>query len=397
MAIEAAPGAEAGPALMPASHRILIAHPSPDMYGADRVLLETVAGYVAAGWVVTVTLPAGGALVAEIEARGAAVELCPTLVLRKALLHPSGLSTLVSSTARALRPGLRLLGTQRPDVVLVNTVTLPLWLFLARLRQRKVMAHVHEAEDSVGRLLRLLLALPLLLAHSVIVNSDATASVVGTSLPLLRRKLRRIYNGVAGPESVSSVRSELDSPVRLVFVGRLSERKAADLAVAAVAVLKGRGVAAELEVVGSVFPGYEWYERQLRERIAAGGLQDQVNLSGFAAVVWQAYERADIALCPSRVESLGNSAIEAQLAGRPLVVSRIQGLVEVADGGRCAVIVDPDSPAGIADAVQVFLADWPAALRLAELARADAQLRFSPAAYGQAIVEAAGVLLPVPR
>lgn len=42
---------------------VLIAHPSADLYGSDRVMLETVDALVAAGRRVVVTLPADGPLV----------------------------------------------------------------------------------------------------------------------------------------------------------------------------------------------------------------------------------------------------------------------------------------------------------------------------------------------
>ena len=37
--------------------------------------------------------------------------------------------------------------TVRPDVVLVNTITLPAWPAVARVAGRPVVVHVHEAED----------------------------------------------------------------------------------------------------------------------------------------------------------------------------------------------------------------------------------------------------------
>jgi glycosyltransferase involved in cell wall biosynthesis len=166
----------------------------------------------------------------------------------------------------------------------------------------------------------------------------------------------------------------------------LSERKAPDLAVKATAILRRRGRDVTLNVVGGVFPGYEWYEADLRELIMENGLEAVVTLSGFSPSVWGAYESADIALAPSRVESLGNSAIEAQLAGRPLVVSRIQGLTEVAADGKFARIVDGDDPQALADAVEGLIEDWPGARQLADSARHNAADRFSPERYYRAIV-----------
>ena len=69
---------------------ILVAHPGSELYGSDRVLLESVSGLLDDGWDVLVTVPADGPLVAELRRRGARVELCPSPVLRKSVLRPAG-------------------------------------------------------------------------------------------------------------------------------------------------------------------------------------------------------------------------------------------------------------------------------------------------------------------
>ena len=62
-------------------------------------------------------------------------------------------------------------------------------------------------------------------------------------------------------------------------------------------------------------------------------------------------------LVPSRVEPLGNTAVEAMLAQRPLVASRVQGLAEIVEDGRTRLLVPPGDPAALADATARFLED----------------------------------------
>src|SRR4051812_39585290 len=105
----------------------LLAHPSADLYGSDLLLVESVAALVGGGWTVHVVLPAHGPLVERLEARGARVQLLDTPVLRRALLSPRGLLAWTTSALVALPRMLRLLRTLRPDVLYVNTITVPLW------------------------------------------------------------------------------------------------------------------------------------------------------------------------------------------------------------------------------------------------------------------------------
>ena len=55
--------------------------------------------------------------------------------------------------------------------------------------------------------------------------------------------------------------------MRLVVTGRISPRKGQEVAVDALERLRERGRPATLDLVGAVFPGYEWCERDLRARV----------------------------------------------------------------------------------------------------------------------------------
>ena len=61
---------------------VLVVNPSPDVYGADLQMLQTVAGLLADGCRVVVALPEDGELVPRIQALGAEVVLI-RFVVRK--------------------------------------------------------------------------------------------------------------------------------------------------------------------------------------------------------------------------------------------------------------------------------------------------------------------------
>ncbi len=367
---------------------VLVAHPSADLYGSDLQLVESVAGLVAAGRRVVVTLPAPGPLVDRLTRAGAEVGVLPVPVLRKALLRPRGLVSLAAGSLRALPAVLRLLRTTRPDVVYANTVTVPLWLLAARLAGRPALCHVHEAEDGLPRPVALLLNAPVLLARSVVVNSGAARDTLVRAVPALRRRTQVVHNGVAGPGSGPGPAVHGTGPRRIVLVGRLSERKGTDVAVEAVALLRAQGRDVTLELCGAVFPGYEWFEERLRERAAAPDLAGAVVFSGYTDPTWPALERAEVVLVPSRAEPFGNTAVEAQLAGRPVVASAVQGLREIVTSGETGLLVPPGDAAALAAAMAGLLDDPRLAARLAAAGRESAVRRFSPARYRADVVAA---------
>ena len=216
--------------------RVLVAHPSADTYGSDRQLLESVHGFLAAGWHVTVALPEPGPLVELLPA--VALDVAPFPVLRKALLRPLALLGLIVRLPVDLHRLVRRIRAARPDVVYVNTVTVPWWTLAAELARVPVLVHVHEAEEISSAVTRKLLYAPLLFANAVVANSRTTRRVLLTSFGRLARRLTVVPNGLpdSGP-------AEADGPVpgRIVLVSRLSPRKGVDIALEAIARLRAAG------------------------------------------------------------------------------------------------------------------------------------------------------------
>lgn len=374
---------------------MVVAHPSADRYGSDRMVVESVAGLVEAGWDVVFTVPGEGSLVRDVQNAGAHVVQVPLPVLSKAQLGPRALPAFAAASLPAVVRAWRMLGRAAPAAVYVSTVTIPWWAVAGRLRGIPVVTHVHEAERSAHRALRMLLAAPLLLSRTVVANSRFALTTALEALPRLRDRSRIVPNGVVGPAEITATRPDLGEGVRMVYVGRLSPRKGVDVAVRATATLARRGVDARLDVVGAVFPGYEWYREELEALVVELDLGDRVVLHGFQEPMWPFLERADLALVPSRTdEPFGNTAVEAVLAGRPVVVTASGGLVEAVAGYRSARIVPPGDAEGLADGVQDLLADWSAARSQAVEDAAVAADRHAPGAYRARI---AGAVAEVAR
>lgn len=82
------------------------------------------------------------------------------------------------------------------------------------------------------------------------------------------------------------------------------------------------------------------------------------------------YRHAGVLVFPSRYEGFGVPLIEAQQAGCPVVAGAVAALPEVAGAG--ALLVPPDRPELIADAVERVLADRPERDRLVAAGRDNA-------------------------
>ncbi|MBO3100539.1 glycosyltransferase family 4 protein [Cellulomonas fengjieae] len=369
---------------------MIVAHPSPDLYGSDLQLLASIEGFRDAGWAVTVTLPRTGPLVAHLLARGADVRITEFPVLSKSLLAPRRLPGLVVATVRALWTIRRDVVASGAAAVWVNTLTEPVWVLAARLARRQVVCHVHEAEEAQPWPVRALLAAPLLLAHRVVVNSAAARRALTQVLPALARRTELVYNGMEGPpDPLPAARRRPGQPFRIALVGRLSPRKGTDVALEAVALLRAGGADAVLDLFGDVFPGYEWFEDQLRRRADEADLRGAVRFHGYVNPVWGPLGEADAVVVPSRAEPFGNVAVEAMLAERPVVASAVQGLTEIVTDGTGLLAPVDDAPA-LAGRLRELYDDPDRAAALAAAGLASARDRFGAGRYREQIAQVLG-------
>lgn len=361
---------------------VLVVHPGAELYGSDRMAAESVRGLVDSGARVVVVLPAPGPLVRELEDAGAEVRFQRMPVVRKSSLTVRGFALLVRDALVGLVPMWRVLRREGAGGVYVSTVIVPLTVVLARLAGRRVVLHVHEAEHSAPRLVRALLGAPALLAHRVVFNSRYSQDVLCRSVPLSRERTSVVDNGVPGPGAETLPRPELTGPVRLAYVGRLSPRKGPQVAIDALAELVRRGVDARLTLAGSVFAGNEEFGRRLEEQVRAQGLTDRVEFRGFVSDVFGFLQSSDIALIPSVLdEPFGNTAVEAVLSARPVVLSWSSGLREAGQGYGS---VQPARPGDVQDwaaAIERVIGDWPQLSTQAVADAAVAARRHDPALF----------------
>lgn len=380
---------------MPSSRspaRILAVHPGAEQYGSDRVFAEAVTGMLAGGATVRVLLPQQGPLADQLRTAGADVRVSDMLVLRKALMKPSGWPTLLRLARADVRGVRHQIAEHRAELVYVSTITLPLWGLLAR-RRSAVALHLHEAETAAGTLVRRALAFPARAADVIVCNSRFTRDSLLQSEPTLAARTTVVLNPVAPPSTVLSPRPELSGALRIGYLGRLSPRKGVDLLLRALPALIDHGLDARLDLIGAVFPGYEWYERELRESASELGIAERVRFLGFRSDIGSSLADIDVLVVPSRLdEGFGNVAVEAVLARRPVIVAARAGLREAIAGVPTAVAIEPDDVPALVRALKRVATDWAAIVDMTGDAATLVGDRHSPqtfhAALGAALADA---------
>jgi glycosyltransferase involved in cell wall biosynthesis len=101
---------------------------------------------------------------------------------------------------------------------------------------------------------------------------------------------------------------------------------------------------------------------------------------------------ADVLVHPARWEGFGLVLLEAMRAGLPIVATRVGAIPEVVRDGVTGLLVPPDDPAALAQAIARLCADAGAAARMGSAGFERLREEFSPgrmAAETLAVYEAA--------
>ncbi len=152
--------------------------------------------------------------------------------------------------------------------------------------------------------------------------------------------------------------------VTVVYVGRLEPVKGVDILLEAWARLAPAHPSARLEVVGD------------GSAVPAGGLPPGVTCVGQVADPLPTYQRADLLVLPSRDEGLPNALLEGMACGLAAVATRVGAVPEVVEDEVSGLVVEPEAPAALAEAIAALLRDPERRQRMGEAARQRVVERF---------------------
>jgi glycosyltransferase involved in cell wall biosynthesis len=175
----------------------------------------------------------------------------------------------------------------------------------------------------------------------------------------------------------------------VTYIGRIAREKNLGLLLEAWESLAAERGGAQLVLVGRGPLEDDIRRRQLPGVHVTGLLQGEA-LSA-------AYASADIFAFPSPTETFGNSLLEAMGSGLPPIVAAGGGVLEFAEHGRNAWLVEPDSAPAIADALRRLMTDAALRHRLAEGALATARARRWGEVYDQLLDDYGAVVAKAGR
>jgi glycosyltransferase involved in cell wall biosynthesis len=323
--------------------------------GAERSTVEMVQAIRGAGGRALVATR-GGRLEKEILTAGGEIVRLP--------VHSKNPVTVFANAERLVR----LIRAERCDLLHVRSRA-PAWsaLWAARRTRTPLVATYHGAYAAKGPIKRFYNS-AMVRADRVIANSAFTAKFMLGEYDFDRQRLRVIPRGadlsLFDPAKISPERRTAfeawggEGALKLLLPARLTFWKGQDVAMAALAWLKGRGFSAtgkgrglRLILAGDA-QGAGEFEARLKRDMKDRGVEDMVGMVGHCADMPAAYAWADAVLSPATLpEAFGRVAVEAGAMARPVIASDLGGQRDTVRDGVTGFLAPPGDAEALADAI----------------------------------------------
>jgi len=193
----------------------------------------------------------------------------------------------------------------------------------------------------------------------------------------------RVYNGVDLDDyPFADPRADIPRDGgRLLFLGRLTGWKGAEVMLQAIRILSTRRPLLSAVVAGDGPARGDW------ERMAHDlGISDRIQFVGFQPDVRSLLREADLLVHASTApEPFGRVLVEGMAAGLPVVASDHGAAPEIIQSGQTGWLVAPGDPAALALAIDAGLAAGAQRVTIARAARARAEQHFSVEQTAEAV------------
>ncbi|MFT3909012.1 MAG: glycosyltransferase [Ferruginibacter sp.] len=201
-------------------------------------------------------------------------------------------------------------------------------------------------------------------------NAISIAESNARALGIKEKKIKVIYRGRETAVFPQWQPLPASTHFRLVFVGRLLERKGLAELFEALAIVRKKHKNISLDIYGE--GGFRKKLETMSEQLQ---LQDSVSFHGKVLNGWKKLYEADCFVFPSWYEGFSGSLVEAMMAGIPIIASDIPMNMEAVSSDT-ALIYKVKDVNELADRIDKMITSYSAMIEMGKRARQEAMKRF---------------------
>jgi glycosyltransferase involved in cell wall biosynthesis len=363
---------------------VAIFHPSSELYGADRILVNAINAFPIETQKV-VYLKFKGPLLNYIKknttnTKVKVVSFLP--IIYRGIFNPKGIFTFMTELIRFALFLRKQNKQQKFSSAYVNTLSTSFILIFLKGLKVSSYLHVHEIIDSPKAIGWLTSNLANLFAKKVVCVSAAVEKGLMKYSITIQEKTIVIHNGI---DQIVVQPKKTSEQINFYLFGRIMAKKGQwylldALKTIPIAQLKN----AHFTLMGGAVPGKEDSLKVLEKEIRMAGLEDVITIKKFTANITDAMEDADVCLVPSMMKDpFPTTVLEAMSAGKPVIATNHGGAKEALADSNGGLLVDPGKPAQLAASILKFIQEKTLIHTMGQLAQKQYLSAFTKAHFNR--------------
>jgi glycosyltransferase involved in cell wall biosynthesis len=331
---------------------IAVFHPSAELYGADRILVNALKA-IPNAINKKVYLFRGGPLTrlieAEVENSEVIIKTDMPVIYRK-IFTPFGIVKFASQWIQFLFFLRKENHKNQFTSGYVNTLSCSFILPLLAILRIKRFVHVHEIIDSPKVIGGLTAWIAQLFSNKIVCVSNAVLLGLKRYVKHIDVKGVVIHNGISAIEVNKKKKSDT---INFYLFGRIKPEKGQWFLIEALATIsKEKLKNTKFVLMGGVVDGQENVLLELEEKIRAYGLANHVEIRDFVPNIADAMSDADVCLIPSLMKDpFPTTVLEAMSAAKPVITTNHGGAKEAVLDQETGFLVHPNNTEELANSI----------------------------------------------
>jgi glycosyltransferase involved in cell wall biosynthesis len=331
---------------------IAVFHPSAELYGADRILvnaLKAIPHTIYKRVYLFREGPLRGLIESEVENSKVIIRPDMPVIYRK-IFTPTGILKFICEWVMFLLFLRKENKNNNYISAYVNTLSCSFLLPLLWLLRIKRFVHVHEIIDSPKIIGSLTAWVSQLFSNKIVCVSNAVLVGLKRYVRNIDKKGIIIHNGI----NAISVNSKKNSEtLNFYLFGRIKPEKGQWFLIESLATIpKYKLNGTKFILMGGVVDGQEKVLEELQERIVKYGLEEHVVIKEFASNIESAMSDADVCLVPSLMKDpFPTTVLEAMSAAKPVITTNHGGAKEAVIDQETGLLVSPNNLEELANSI----------------------------------------------
>ena len=327
------------------SNSILFLHGSSDLYGASKVLFQTIVACVNKGDNCVVILSEPGPFSEKLEILGVTIYFLKLGILRRKYNNPFGIINRLYYLWKSYFTLKSIIKQHNIHLIYSNTTAVIIGAITSRWLKKSHIWHIHEIITTPRPLLWFLTYLMEHCSNLNITVSSATFHHWNSLNPILAKqhKLITIFNGLDSTPYLS-IPEKTNAKFVIGMIGRVHFWKGQTYFLEIAHEISQLNKQVQFVMAGDPFPGYEYLLDEIEQKKIQLDMSELVFDMGYVANNKEFFEKIDLLITPSILpDPLPTVVLEAMAAGKTVAATKMGGALDMIIANETGILIPWDN------------------------------------------------------